>query len=179
MPDPHTDGDSAATSPRRHAPTSRRTIRLAFLVAAVLGTLHAIPSFYWALGGEQLLPLVGQWAVDAVRQGDTSWTLLLLATGVLKLAAAWVPMLAEEGRLPWPTLWRATSWVGAVGLILYGGADIVAGGLVLMGVLDVEVTDRTGLLGHTLLWGPHFMLWGLALLGALVLSRRRPVASSR
>ncbi|GAB3189733.1 DUF3995 domain-containing protein [Nesterenkonia suensis] len=174
MSTPRASGESSAARTRGRPAASPRTIRRMFLLAAGLGTLHALPSFYWALGGEWLLPLVGRWAFDAMGDGDLSLMLLLLVTGLLKLAAAWVPLLAEEGRIPWRQMWRVISWAGGAGLVLYGSADVVLGGLVLTGAVDVEITDRPGLLGHTLLWGPHFMLWGLMLLVALVLSRRRP-----
>lgn len=152
-------------------PAQRTTARFAFWTAAALGSAHAAWSIYWALGGTLLLDTVGQWAVEAARESPGKAALLLAVVSAAKLAAAWIPILAEYHLIPWRRAWRALVWLGGPALILYGGADIVAGSAVLLGLLDMEVTDRAGLLGHTFIWGPHFALWGASLTTAMVLSR--------
>lgn len=147
--------------------------RRAFWAAAALGSLHAAWSIYWAAGGTWLLETVGQWAVEAAEDSPTMALVGLLAVSAAKLAAAWIPLLAESGRIPGRRVWRTLGWFGGPFLILYGGADVVAGSAVLMGLLEVEGADTTGVLGHTLLWGPHFALWGAALTAGLALSGRR------
>lgn len=144
----------------------------------MLGSLHAVWSLYWAAGGTWLLETVGQWAVEAAEDSPAAALAGLIAVSTAKLAAAWIPLLAESRRVPWRRLWRALGWIGGPFLILYGGADVVAGSAVLLGLLEVGDTDTTGLLGHALLWGPHFVLWGAALTVGLLLSgrrRRRPL----
>lgn len=146
---------------------------LFFLLAALLGTLHAVPSFYWALGGDWLLATVGQWAVDALGDDVLLAGVGLAVVGVVKLAAAWIPLLAEAGRIPWRRFWRALCWVGGPGLVLYGGVNVVVSSLVLAGVVGDGDYFRPAMIGHAYIWGPLFLLWGAALTVGLVASRGR------
>lgn len=159
------------TSPRPAARIRPRS-RAAFWVAAVLGTLHALWSLYWAFGGTLLLHTVGQWAVEAASETPVLAGLGLGLVSVAKLAGAWIPLLAESGRIPWRKVWRILAWIVGPALIVYGGADFLAGTAVLTGIVDMGVSDSAGLVGHAFIWGPHFALWGLALTLALWLSRR-------
>lgn len=150
----------------------RPMARAAFWTAAALGTLHALWSLYWAFGGSLLLETVGQWAVEAASETPVMAGLGLGLISVAKLGGAWIPLLAESGRIPGRKVWRILAWIVGPALIIYGGADFVAGTAVLTGMVDFDVTDRAGLVGHAFIWGPHFALWGVALTLALWLSRR-------
>lgn len=141
-----------------------------FCIAAAFGTLHAAWSFYWALGGTLLLETVGQWAAESIAETPGLAFAGLAFVGLVKLLGAWVPLLAETGKLPWRGLWRRLGWAGGPFLILYGGANVLAGSAVLLGFLEVSDTDTTGLIGHTFIWGPHFALWGIALTLGLMFS---------
>lgn len=143
----------------------------AFWLAAVLGTLHAIPSAYWAFGGTLLLETVGQWAAQAAGEGSLAVTAGLLALAAAKLAAAWVPLLAQTGRIPGRRFWRILAWLGGPALLVYGSTNALVGSAVLAGWIDSEVVDRQAMMGHAYIWGPHFALWGLALTVALILSQ--------
>ena len=57
---------------------------------------------------------------------------------LVKAAAAVIPALVAYERVPSPRVWRAISWVGAVGLVLYGGANVVVSGAVLAGLVDAD-----------------------------------------
>lgn len=160
---------SSGLRPRPLRPAASR----ALWTAAVIGTLHAAWSVYWAFGGTLLLETVGEWAVEASDTSPVVASLGLSAVSAIKLAGAWIPLLAETELIPWRGFWRILGWIGGPFLILYGVTDVVAGSAVLSGLIQVEGTDRTGVLGHTLIWGPHFALWGLALTTALALSRGR------
>jgi Protein of unknown function (DUF3995) len=99
--------------------------------------------------------------------------LVLAASGVAKLVAAITPVLLEYGFIPARRLVRALSWVGGIGLILYGGVITATGALVLSGFIEPEGGyDRAAMIGHALLWDPLFLLWGAALAGWLMLTRR-------
>ncbi|GAA5532129.1 hypothetical protein Dalu01_00507 [Deinococcus aluminii] len=141
-------------------------------IACLLGLIHAAFSLYWAGGGRWLLNTVGQWAVELARQSpqQAAWFLLLIA--LLKAAAAIIPLLNAQGRMPWPKLWRAISWVGSVFLMLYGGVNTLTAWAVLAGVVRVASFDRASLLGHGALWDPLFFLWGLFLTLHLLQTRR-------
>ncbi|MCC3289849.1 DUF3995 domain-containing protein [Arthrobacter sp. zg-Y1110] len=156
---------------RRQAPTGLG--RACLWTACAAGLLHAGFSLYWALGGRWLLDTVGQWAVSAEASLRTG--LLLGAVAAFKAAAALIPTAAAYGRLPEPRLLRTLSWIGAVVLVLYGGANTVVSNAVLAGLIRPDTGyDRTATIGHAWLWDPLFLLWGLALLGYLVLSRAVP-----
>ena len=144
--------------------------------ACAFGLIHAGFSAYWAFGGDWLLPTVGQWALRLADARPAQASIVLAAVALVKVAAAVAPVLNAYGRLPRSRLWRVISWVGASALILYGGANVIIAWLVLAGVITpTGGYDRTSMLGHALLWDPLFLLWGLALLGHLLLSMdRRP-----
>jgi Protein of unknown function (DUF3995) len=154
----------------RHAPS--RVSQVLVWAACTFGLIHAAFSGYWAFGGDWLLRTVGQWAVRLADAAPVQASIVLAAVALVKVAAAVVPVLNAYGRLPWSRLWRAISWVGASALILYGGANVIIAWLVLSGVITpTGGYDRMSMLGHAVLWDPLFLLWGLALLGHLLLSR--------
>lgn len=162
--------DNGASSSIR--PDQARGRRWLWL-AAILGGLHAAFSLYWAAGGTWLLATVGAWAALEAEASRLEAVAVLLGAGLVKLAAAVVPVLVEYGRMPGRRrVWRAISWAGGVFLILYGG--VYTGGAIglLAGwIRPVEDFDRAVILGHALLWDPLFFFWGCALVIHLALSR--------
>src|SRR3954447_22485309 len=106
--------------------TSRRRSGLRLLTAAaVVGLVHAGFTVYWAAGGRWLLRTVGAWAVRLAESSPGLTALALGAVAVLKVAGALVPLLVDARALPGRRWWRALSWAGAVGLILYGLLNVV------------------------------------------------------
>ena len=141
---------------------------VALLVAGLLGSLHAAFSLYWGAGGAWLVETLGQRLVDAF----AGWEWLLLPIGLLKLAVAWVPLLAARAGWPVRRLSRGACWLGAAVLVAWGGLNTVVGQLVLAGVIVPEGGfDRAGMVGHAYLWDPLFLAWGLALAVGLARSR--------
>jgi hypothetical protein len=133
---------------------ARLATRLVWL-ACVLGLAHAAFSTYWALGGRRLLATVGPWAVAAVEQDPVRAGLLLGAVALVKAAAAIVPVLAAYRRIGGRRFWRAVSWLCAVGLVLYGGANVVIAAAVLGGLIrPAGGYDRAAMIGHAALWDP-------------------------
>lgn len=149
-----------------------RTSNRFFWAAAVAGSLHAGWSAYWLMGGSLLLESVGQWAATTGDSRGSEITAMLAATMLLKLGAAWVPLLAENRILAGRKAWRTTSWIGAACITVYGLANIAASGAALLNVLPTAPDSRSAHLGHALLWGPLFVLWGIALLIALARSKQ-------
>ncbi|MBC2933640.1 DUF3995 domain-containing protein [Nocardioides sp. zg-1228] len=148
--------------------TSAGRGRGALLVAGLLGSLHAAFSLYWGAGGHWLVETLGQRMADAF----TGWEWLLLPIGLLKLVAAWVPLLAARAGWPVRRLSRGACWVGATVLVAWGGLNTVVGQLVLAGaVVPDGGVDRAGMVGHAYLWDPLFLLWGLVLAAGLARSR--------
>lgn len=139
--------------------------RIAVGVACAAGLLHAASSFYWALGGRWLLPTVGEWAVEMAEHSPREAALSLGAIGFVKATAAVVPVLVAAGRFPWARFWRGACWVGGSALALYGGLHVVVSGAVLLGVIRPDGGyNAEAMIGHALLWGPLFLLWGVALI---------------
>jgi hypothetical protein len=145
--------------------------RVCVWTACAAGVVHALFSLYWAIGGSWLLDTVGP---DAVRMSADARLLTGLGLGLVaaaKTAAAVVPVNMAYGRLRREKLWRGLSWAGALLLVLYGGANTVVGNAVLAGLVSPDGGyDRAAMAGHSWLWDPLFLLWGLALLGYLLLS---------
>jgi hypothetical protein len=149
--------------------------RAAVYAACAFGLVHAASSLYWALGGRWLLSTVGNWAVDIARRSPLEISLALGAIGLLKAVAAVLPMAIEFGRVRAP-FWRFLCWAGGIGLLAYGGMNVVASNAVLIGLArPTGGYDREAMVGHAVLWGPLFLLWGLSLtvwLGMMRSSRR-------
>lgn len=141
--------------------------------ALVVGTVHAGFSAYWAVGGTWLLPSVGGWTETTIASDRAGATVVLALTSAAKLAAAVVPVAVAYGRMPYAKLWRGISWVGGIGIILYGAINIATGLLVLGGIIRPDGGyNSAAIIGHTAIWGPLWLLWGACLVGSLATSRR-------
>ena len=69
------------------------------------------------------------------------------------------------------------AWAGSVVLTAYGALMVVAGMLVLTGVITPSgPVDRTALRWHVMLWDLWFLVWGVLLGVAAWHSGRRPPA---
>ena len=155
-------------------PRSMRVGRRFLWTAMVFGLVHASWSYYWASGGTWMLDTVGQWAVVSQLQQPLQTFLVLLGIGLAKTAGAVVPVAVEYGKLGGRKFWRLISWVGGIGLVLYGGIYAATAWLVLIGVLAPgDAYDKPVMLGHALLWDPLFFFWGLSLVMSLILTHRR------
>jgi hypothetical protein len=144
--------------------------RTAAWTAAVLGLASAAVSAYWTAGGTALLDTVGG-SIESLAE-DRSAPALLLGVGVVvaKLAAVLLA-LALLGR-PRGGVRLLALLAGAV-LALWGAANVLLGGAVLTGLLDVgPVADERALRWHVLFWDAWFLVWGIALLCAVGAARR-------
>lgn len=142
----------------------------ALVLAAVIGVVHGSFSVYWSFGGRWLLDTVGQDVIGAF--DGRAW--LLALTGAIKIAAAVIPVLVTLQSWRHAAAWRFAAWAGACVLILWGGANTVTANLVVRNLIPAPVSaDRAGLWGHALLWDPMFLLWGVALVAGLFLTRVR------
>ena len=119
-------------------PGGANTARGLAWVALALGLVHAGFSAYWAVGGRWLLGTVGEWAVSLADRDPPRAGLALGGVALVKAAAAVIPALLAYGRMPWPRVWRTISWVGAVALVLYGGANVAISGAVLAGLVTAD-----------------------------------------
>ena len=147
-------------------PTRSRTTAWAAYAACALAWLSAVPSFYWALGGTAGLDTVGGAIEELARTREPAGLALGLGAGVLKVAGG---LLALALVRPWGRaiprrLLGGAAWAASVVLTCYGGLLVVAGGLVLGGLISPSgPVDRTALRWHVFLWDLWFLVWGVLL----------------
>ena len=153
----------------------RRSVRRPAQIAAALAFASAGVSAYWTLGGALLLDTVGgaieklarERSVEAITLGVTT-VALKVAAGVLAIGLARCAGGASRRRL----LLLANGMASAV-LCVWGGANVLAGALVLSGAVAPSAdADRRALRWHVFLWDMWFLVWGLALALAVVAARR-------
>lgn len=122
-----------------------------------------------------MLDTVGSFATEWVdTEPQTARTALLVLT-LVKLAAAILPALAylnrprlaAQNRTRLPSLILGISWPGSVLLILWGGASFIGA---VIGLIASD-ENRSVKYGH-LFFDGIFLLWGAALLTALILARK-------
>lgn len=166
----------AARSVRRLLPPSAALSTVAFVVAAVLGAVHAGFSFFWALGGTWLAWSLGTELVASFQ--DRSW--VLIPIGAVKLVCAVAPLVLSHSGWPLRILTRTGCWAGAVLLLGWGGLNTAVGNLVLSQMIrPASGFDRPGMIGHAYLWDPLFLVWGVAVTIGLFASRRPSAESTR
>jgi Protein of unknown function (DUF3995) len=140
----------------------------------------AVVSFYWAFGGTAGIDTLGGRLEELARDEDPLVLWLAGAAGVAKLAGAALALALVRpwGRVVPRRVLVVAAWVGAVVLVLYGGVYVVAGALVLGGVVEVAGgVDRTALWWHVLVWDLWFVVWGV-LLGMAAWASQSQVGSA-
>lgn len=157
--------------PGTNSSATRSAISMAALrIAAAAGVAHGLFSLYWAVGGDWLLASLGQALIEAF--ADSRWA--LFPVGTAKIIAALLPLVLARWAWPVPLISRPICWAGAIGLTMWGGANTIVGNLVLTGaIIPEEGYDHAGMVGHAWLWDPLFLIWGVSLGLALVLSTQR------
>ena len=129
--------------------------------------LFAVPSFYWALGGDFAEGTIAADVDEALGSAAEPW--VVAVTGVTKLlfaafALSFVWLAPDPYR-------RARTTAGVVlgaGLALYGMANFAGHLVMLTGVDDVpEALGRTAVYWHTFLWDPYWVLGGVLFLMAV------------
>ena len=139
---------------------------VAAYAAAVVAFAYALVSLYWAVGGHGLISTVGGYVEQFARRGGAVSVLVALAATAAKVAGG---LLALALVRPWgrvvPRRWLLLSSAGAsVLLVAYGGLYVLAGVLVLSGVIHPGGSvDRTALRWHAGVWDLWFLVWGILL----------------
>ena len=149
--------------------------------AAIIGFGYSLMSLYWAVGGRALVSTVGGYVEQLARQGGAVPTLVALAAAAAKVIGG---LLALALVRPWgrvvPRRWLLIASAGAsVLLVAWGGLNVLAGVLVLAGVIHpAGGVDRSALRWHVAVWDLWFLLWGILLALATVAYWRRPASRS-
>ncbi|WP_020662626.1 DUF3995 domain-containing protein [Amycolatopsis benzoatilytica] len=143
-------------------------------LAAAWGILFAIPSFVWATGttfGAD--STVSPTLVQLARDGVPWFIAVLVVTGLLKLFGAVIGLGLLKPRSRWAGRTLVFCGGGAAILLLWhGGLFVVQGVAVRAGLLTVP-SEMNPLVGWYLyLWGPWFILGGLAFAATVALHVR-------
>jgi len=140
-------------------------------LAATWGILFAIPSFVWATGSTVGADsTVSPGLVQLARDRVPWFVAVLLATGALKLFGGIVALGLLKPRSRW--LGRALVFCGggaAILLLWHGGLFVVQGVATKIGLVTVPAEATTLSNWYLYLWGPWFLLGGLAFAGASAL----------
>jgi Protein of unknown function (DUF3995) len=134
--------------------------------AAVLAFASAAVSVYWTLGGTALLDALGGTFERLARDRSAAALALGIMVILVKVAGG---LLALALVRPWGTtvgrrLLLPPSVLGGMILVLYGGAEVLLGGLVLGDVITPSgPVDEHALRWHVFVWDLRFLFWGLAL----------------
>lgn len=164
-------GPSAVAAPSRAAAGTA-----AGYAAALAAFGYALVSLYWAVGGHGLISTVGGYAGQLARHGGAIPALVALAAALAKAAGGLLALVLVR---PWgrviPRHWRlAGPTAASVLLVAYGGLNVLAGALVLAGVIHpASNPDRTALRWHVAVWDMWFLVWGILLTVATVSHWRR------
>jgi Protein of unknown function (DUF3995) len=142
--------------------------------SVVLAWLYALVSACWTAGGTALLATVGGQVEELARRGGTSAVLVGVVTVLLKVAGGVLGLALVRPwgrRLPQRPLRLLALAAGGL-LTLYGGANVLLGGLALLGAFGAPA-DPGALRWHVGVWDLWFLLWGLLLLLAVLLRPSR------
>jgi hypothetical protein len=144
-----------------------RPARAAAYGSCALAWLYALVSAYWTAGGTALLSTVGGQVEEQARRGGGAVVLVGVVTVLLKVAGGVLSLaLVRPWGLRLPQ--RPLRWLALVGgglLALYGGANVLLGGLALRGAFGPPA-DPVALRWHVGVWDLWFLLWGVLLLAA-------------
>ena len=156
--------------------------RVAAYSAAGLAFASAAVSIYWTLGGTLLLDTVGGAIEELARERSLPAIFVGAIAALLKVAVgALAVALARNPRHGHRRLLLLSGAVASAALILWGGANVVAGGLVLSDVIVPSTPiDERALRWHVFVWDLWFVVWGVSLAIAVAAHRpRRQTAAAR
>jgi hypothetical protein len=145
-----------------------RSWRAAAYVAAGLAFLSAATTGYWLLGGTALLDTLGGSLERLARERSSGAVALGAAVVVIKSVAGVLALLLLS---PLRRGWRMIAGldiIAVAALCLWGAANVLVGALVLSGAMERAHVDRHALRWHVFFWDAWFLVWGVALLIALV-----------
>ncbi len=144
--------------------------------AAALAFASAAVSLFWTLGGTLLLDTLGGELEDMVRARSLGGLALGAAAILLKVTAGLLALALlqpRHGRLRRRGVLIASGAASAI-LVLWGGANVLIGALVLGGVVVPSgAVDEHALRWRVFVWDLWFLVWGIALALAVALHRRR------
>lgn len=132
-------------------------VRTLAWLAAAWAVLFAIPSFYWAFGGEFALDTIADSATTQER--TAGMVALLLVTGAGKLVGAALALFLPRLRARRSLVLLAA--LAGFGMLLYASALFIQHGLMLAGHLDTpDALGTHALRWHIFFWDPWWFVGG-------------------
>ncbi len=172
---PPAGAETVSRSDREGQPTLafRADSRWPARAAATFAFASASVTLFWTLGGTLLLDTVGG-APEEIARRHTLGSFAFGAAVVLVKVTAGLLALALLGRAaagPRRRMLLFANGAASALLILWGGANVLIGGLVLADVITpAGSVDEYGLRWHVFFWDAWFLVWGAIL--ALAVARR-------
>jgi hypothetical protein len=133
------------------------------LVAAAWAALFALPSFYWALGGDFATGTIAADVEAALGWAAEPWALLLVGLAKLLLAAFALSFGVID--LGLSRRWHANAGKAlGGGLVAYGILNLTDHALMLTGATDIPpALGESAAWWHALFWDPYWILGGVLL----------------
>ncbi len=142
--------------------------------AAVWAFVFAGMSFYWAVGGTAGIATLSP---EIAAMSRTSWfTIIVWGTGAMK-AAAGILALALVGQWAQHMRWFLiiVNWGMGGFFTLYAGANLIARGLMALGVLSTPASmHSTAAWWHLVFWDPWWLLGGIFFCAAAWTAQHHP-----
>ena len=129
----------------------------------IAGSVHALFSLYWGLGGEAGLITVGSWVFTLSAQFGIWINIVLLIIGVFKFLATIVPLTLTNH---FDKKIYIISTIGSIFLMIYGGLNMIIGILKMCKIIESHNYFTT--FGQAFVWDPLFLLWGIGLFGYIM-----------
>ncbi|MFI6055075.1 DUF3995 domain-containing protein [Streptomyces violascens] len=145
------------------------------LAAAIWGLLFAVPSFAWAMGSTLGAESTVSPALMKLAHDRVAWFVVVLwVTGFLKLFGAVLGIGLTRRRGGWISRLMVFCGGGATVLLVWHGCLFVAQGVLVEAGAHSVAPDLVGLTRWYLyLWGPWFIVGGLAFAAATIRYVRR------
>ncbi len=151
------------TTTAARAPAGHRRPWAAY-TAAAWGFLFAVPSFYWALGGMSGAGSTVSPSLVKLAEDRVPWFVAVLwITGVLKVIGGLLGLALARSWGRWTGRLVVLAACGAAVLLIWHGAlFIIQGILVEAGLWTLSADVMSVSRWYTFLWGPFFVLGGVA-----------------
>lgn len=137
-------------------------------LACAWALIFAVPSFYWATGGNIGLNTLGS-EINAL-QSEPWFLMFVLLTAVMKVGLGIVVlMLLKKYSAPFLNkIVVVTVWAAGVICLIYGSLNLFARFIMAIGLLPTpEAMHSSAAMWHLVLWDPWWVLGGILLILAV------------
>lgn len=148
--------------------------KLFIYVACAWAFIFAIPSFYWAAGGEVGLDTLGD-EISSL-QAEPWFAVFVWVTAFMKVALGLIVLmlLRRYDSMLLNRAVRVVVWTAGVICIVYGGLNLLARLIMALGVIPTpDAMYSSAAMWHLMLWNPWWVLGGVSLVLAVYATKRK------